>query len=227
MRTLALNRGVLRNLPLFSVLTEPQLDTLMMSMQFRSYPRHALIVRADESSDALYIVVSGRARVVVDDGEGREMIVCDVGPNEFFGELSLIDGRPRSATVQALEPCQALCVCRKAVVRCLEENVHAAMLMLNTVIKRLRQADAKIADLAFTDVSARVAREMLERAQDVKGEWVVEPGTEQIARMVAASREMVSRVLKRLQQGGVIRRHKRKIILVNRTALTERAGARR
>jgi CRP/FNR family transcriptional regulator, cyclic AMP receptor protein len=227
MGNLAINRGILRTVPLFAVLTEQQLDTLFLSMQYRSFQRQALMLRSGERSDTLYVILAGRAQVVIEDGEGREMILCSLGPNEFFGELSLVDEHPRSASVQAVDPCEVLCVSRKAVMRCLEENPQAAMLMLNTLAKRVRQADAKIAELAFTDVCSRVARTMVERASNVNGVWVVEPGAEQLARMVAASREMVSRVLTRFQESSLIRRDKRKIILTDPAALTAHADARR
>ena len=224
---LIFDRDILKTVPLFPALTDRQLDTLFISSQHRSYLRQSYILRAEDKPDALYVLLAGRAQVVIEDGDGRDMIISTLGPGAVFGEMSLIDGRPHCASVQALDYCEVLCIARSAFLCCMRENAQAAMLLLGSLVDKLRDADAKIVDLAFTDVAARVARAIDDTARNLNGEWIVEPGAEQIARMVAASREMVSRVLKNFQQNGLIRRHRRKIILVDRVALAQRAAARR
>jgi CRP/FNR family cyclic AMP-dependent transcriptional regulator len=213
------NLRVLKTVPLFSLFSDDQVAALLPALQHRSYPRNACILRAGELTDALYIVLSGRARVLIDDGEGREVILNVIGPNEFFGEMSLIDERPRSASVSALDACEVIYISKSAFMSCLEGNFEAAMLMLRSVVARLREADSKIASLALMDVYGRVARLLMENAREVDGRWIVEPGSEQISRMVGASREMVSRVLKDLREKGLIVRDKRKIIVLDRTSM--------
>jgi CRP/FNR family cyclic AMP-dependent transcriptional regulator len=216
------NIRVLRAVPLFSLFSEEQLAAIGPALQHRSYARNACILQAGELTDTLYIILSGRARIIIDDGRGREVILTVLGPNEFFGEMSLIDAQPRSATVEAVEACEVLFISKAAFMRCLEGNFDAAMLMLKSVVGRLREADRKIASLALMDVYGRVARLLMESAQEIDGRWVVEPGSEQISRMVGASREMVSRVLKDLRDKGLIVRDKRKIIVIDRASI-ERA----
>jgi CRP/FNR family cyclic AMP-dependent transcriptional regulator len=105
---------------------------------------------------------------------------------------------------------------------CLAQNFDAMMLMLRYVVARVREANLKIASLALMDVHGRVASLLMEVAKDVNGAWVVDTGSEEIARMVGASREMVSRVLKEMREGGLIRRDKRKIVVLDRESMAGR-----
>ena len=224
MTNAVLNPSVLRTLPLFSMMPPEQLARLFPAIQHRHYARHAYILRADEKPDGLYVLYTGRAKVLIEDGDGREVILCVMEAGEFCGEMSLIDGRPRSASVQALEACEVFYV-PKCAFNDFMQSESTAMFVLQTVVQRLRDADRKIEGLALTDVYTRVARVLSETAHQVNGQWVVPPGSEQIAKTVGASREMVSRVLKDLRQKGVIGRQKRKIILFDRDAVAKRAGA--
>lgn len=217
------NIRVLKNVPLFSLFSDEHLSALIPALQHRSYARNACILRAGELTDALYILLAGRARVLIDDGDGREVILNVLGPNEF-GEMSLVDAQPRSATVEALDACELLYISKSAFMSCLKGNFDAAMLMLRHVVGRLREADRKIASLALMDVYGRVARLLMEHAREIDGRWVVEPGSEQISRMVGASREMVSRVLKDLREKGLVTRDKRKIIVLDRESIARHAA---
>jgi CRP/FNR family cyclic AMP-dependent transcriptional regulator len=226
MTNLAVNTTILKTVPLFSLFSDHELATLFPAIQHRSYPRHSFMLRAGEKTDALYIILSGKAKVVIDDGDGREVTLTTIGPSEFFGEMSLIDEKPRSASVEALEACEVLYISKPAFMACLKDNFEAAMLILRNVVARLREADRKIASLALMDVHGRVARLLLDLARDVNGIWVVDTGSEEMARMVGASREMVSRVLKEMRDGGLIRRDKRKIIVLDRASMDQRGTVR-
>jgi CRP/FNR family transcriptional regulator, cyclic AMP receptor protein len=226
MTNLAVNTTILKTVPLFSLFSDHELATLFPAIQHRSYPRHSFMLRAGEKTDALYIILSGKAKVVIDDGDGREVTLTTIGPSEFFGEMSLIDEKPRSASVEALEACEILYISKPAFMACLKDNFDAAMLILRNVVARLREADRKIASLALMDVHGRVARLLIDLARDVNGIWVVDTGSEEMARMVGASREMVSRVLKEMRDGGLIRRDKRKIIVLDRASMDQRGTVR-
>ena len=226
MTNLAVNPTILKTVPLFSLFSDHQLAALFPAIQHRSYPRHSFMLRAGEKSDALYIILSGRAKIVIDDGEGREVTLTTIGPSEFFGEMSLIDEKPRSASVEALEPCEVLYISKPAFMSCLKDNFDAAMLILKRVVGRLREADRKIASLALMDVHGRVARLIMDLAKEANGTWIVDTGSEEMARMVGASREMVSRVLKDMRDSGLIRRDKRKIIVLDRASMDQRGAVR-
>lgn len=194
---------------------------MLPAMQQRSYPARTCILRAGENGDGLHVVLSGRVRIVLDDGEGHEIIVAVLGPNEFFGEIELIDGTPRFANFDCTQPAEVLHIPKKTALEWLERDPAAAMLVLRTVTRRLAEAHHKIGNLALVNVYGRVSRVLLEAGRESNGEWHVEPGAEQIAAMVGASREMVSRVVKDMISRGIVRRHKRKLIVIDRQSLIE------
>ena len=169
-------------------------------------PRGALLRGARDPTDSLYILISGRIKVFMSDLDGKEVILSILEPNEFFGEMGLIDDRPRSASVVALEPCELICISKPDFKRCLAENFDMAMTVMRGLVKRLREADKQIGSLALMDVFGRVARLLLETAELIDGEKVVtrKLSKQDIARMIGASREMVSRVMKHLQEAGYI-----------------------
>ena len=220
---LACSPHVLRGLPLFSALSDAQFGALLPAIQHRAYPARTRIVHSGECADGLYVLVSGRVKVLFDDGDGRELIAASIGPNEFFGEIGVLEGEPRAASVDATEACEVLFVPRKGLLDCVEHNAAAAMAMLRTVITRLDDAHRKMAALALSDVSGRVARALLDTGSEVDGEWLVDVGSEQVAAMVGASREMVSRVLKDMIEKGFVRRHKRRLIVIDRLSLAGRS----
>ena len=224
----ALNSQILKRVPLFASFSDQQLSTLLRCVQHRRYPRNSLIVRAGDETDALYIILSGQVKVLIPDDEGHEVILSMMGPHDFFGEMGLLDDQPRSASVEALEPCEMLQVSKAGFTACLKDNFDLAMQIIRNLVKRLRDADRKIESLALIDVYGRVARLLFDLAVEVDGQWLVQraPPKQEIARMIGASREMVSRVVKDLHEKGLIRAEKRKIILLDRQSMRAHRSAR-
>lgn len=218
----SLNPQLLRTVPLFSSLTDDQLRVLSPFVQLRSYPRNTFILRAGEETDALYVILSGRIKVLIPDEEGHEVILTVMGPHEFFGEMGLLDDQPRSASVETLEQCDMLRFSKAGFMNCLKDNFELAMLVIRNLVRRLRDADRKIESLALIDVYGRVARLIIDMAEEIDGQWIVQraPPKQEIAHMIGASREMVSRVVKDLQQKGLIRTEKRKIFILDPTMKT-------
>ena len=216
--------GVLKALPLFRTLTDDELAALLPSLKQRSYHARQFILRTGERTDGLYFILSGRVKILLEDGHGGELIVTTLGPNEVFGEMGLVDGGPRSATVEAYDACEVLFVAGKNLDECLQRNFTAVTSVLRTVVERLRTANQKIRDLALVDVYGRVANTLVDTCVKQEGEWIVEPGSEQIALMVGASREMVSRVLKEMIAAGLICRKRRKLVVLDREALAHSAS---
>jgi CRP/FNR family cyclic AMP-dependent transcriptional regulator len=228
MAQFALNPNILKNVPLFSSFSDHQLAVLLPAVQHRRFPRGSYVIRAGEETDALYIILAGKAKVLIPDDDGNEVILSVIGPNEFFGEMGLLDDQPRSASVETMEPCEMLRISRSAFLACLKDNFDAALIIIRNLVKRLREADRKIESLALIDVYGRVARLLMELAQPVEGEWIIEkaPPKQEIARMIGASREMVSRVVKDLHDKGVIRAEKRKIFVLDRQSMARRSQVR-
>jgi len=222
----ALNPQILKSVPLFSLFSDAQVAQLLTCVQHRSYPRNSFILRAGEETDALYIVLSGRVKVLIPDEEGHEVILSIIGPHEYFGEMGLLDDLSRSASVETLESCEMLRLSKAGFTNILKDNFELAMLIIQNLVKRLREADRKIESLALIDVYGRVARLLIDMAQNVDGKWIVEhaPAKQEIARMIGASREMVSRVVKDLQAKGLIRAEKRRIYVLDKSSMQRRAS---
>ena len=215
--------AVLKTVPLFTSFPEEQLRMLSTMITRKSAPRSTTIMAGGDPTDSLYIVLSGRLKVMMSDSEGKEVILSILGPGEFFGEMGLIDDEPRSATVITIEPCELLSIAKRDFKKCLAENFEMAMAVMRGLVKRLREADRKIGSLALLDVYGRVARLLLDMAENVDGEKVVTKRLpkQDIAKMIGASREMVSRVMKDLQVGGYIEMRGSNIVLRDSIVLPE------
>ena len=214
---------LLRNVPMFAGLDEPQLSVLVRMVVRKSFARNIVIIAAGDPTDSLYIILNGRLKVLMSDGEGREVILSILDPGEFFGEMGLLDDSPRSASVVAIEPCELLSISKTDFKRTLSENFELSLMVMRGLVKRLREADQKISSLALMDVYGRVARLLLEMSEDVDGQKVVTKKLpkQDIAKMIGASREMVSRVMKDLQLGGYIEVRGRTIVLRENILLAE------
>lgn len=200
------NKAFLRRVRLFSSLSEQQLEVLAAGSVRRNYPKGRTIVAEGEPSQSLYVLLSGRAKVQRSDSEGKEVILAVLGPGECFGEMSLIDDEPRSASVITLESCDFMSINKDSFKAMLVQSHDIAMQIMKGLIRRLREADKKIETLALLDVYGRVARVLLDFSEEIGGERVVKSKLprQEIAKMIGASREMVSRVMKGLEVEGYI-----------------------
>ena len=207
---------VLRNVPLFAGLEEGELEKLSKVAMRRRVERNAFVVRSGEDTDSLYILLTGRAKVTNTDEEGREIILAWLGQGEFFGEMGLIDGSPRSANVVAVEACELLCLSKEAFQRCMQDNFLVAQKLMQILVRRLREADRKIESLALLDVYGRVARLLLDMSEEEDGKRVVKKkiSKQDMARMIGASREMVSKVVRDLELSGYITFEDDRMIIV-------------
>ena len=217
----------LRTVPLFSKLDDSELSRFAELTREKNYPKGSVIVFEDDPGDSLFIVREGRVKVVLIGEDGREVILGVLGVGEHFGELSLIDDQPRSAHVIAMEETNLLVLRRDDFRRRVEANPAVAWALLSELALRLRRADAKIHGLALLDVPGRIARLLLDFAQEGQSPTIEKPLTHQtIAQMIGASRETVSRTIRDFQNKGFIRVERRRISVANRVALKQLAHAR-
>jgi len=201
------NLDLIRRVPLFSTLTQAQAEAVAEAVVKRRYRRGECIVEQGKKSNCLAIVLTGRARVVTTDTRGREVILATMNPGDYIGEMSLIDNQPHSATVRAEVQTDVLILGRVEFARCLPENTSMAYAVMKGLVQRLRHADRKIESLALMDVYGRVARALLEFAQaGSDGVLTIRErvSRQDVAKMIGASREMVSRVMKDLEERGFI-----------------------
>ena len=215
--------AVLRAVPLFVSFSDEQLRTVTTMVTRKSAPRNTTIMAAGDPTDSLYIVLSGRLKVMMSDADGREVILTILGPGEYFGEMGLIDDSPRSASVVTIEPCELLSIAKRDFKQSMEQNFDLAVTVMRGLVKRLREADRKIGSLALLDVFGRVAHLLIDMSEEVDGQRVVTKRIpkQDIAKMIGASREMVSRVMKDLQQGGFIEMRGAKIVIHDEVVLPE------
>ena len=200
------NLDLIRRVPLFSMLTVEQAQTIADGVVKRRYRRGEMIVEQGRKSDALFILLSGRARVITSDARGREVILAVLEAGDYLGEMSLIDNEPHSATVRAEVQTDVLVLGRNEFAVCLTDNSSMSYAILRGLVARLRYADRQIESLALLDVYGRVARALLDMAEDDEGRRVIRSkvSRQDLAKVVGASREMVSRVMKDLEERHLI-----------------------
>ncbi len=180
----------------------------------RSYPKNTIIVTEGDRTDSLYVILEGRVKAYVSDGEGHDMVLSTQGPGEYFGEMVLDEG-PRSASIMTLEPSRFLVVQKSEFRDFVSKSPAFALSLVEKLIGRARTLTASVKSLALMDVYGRVARLLLELAED-GDEGLVIPQRltqQEIASRIGASREMVSRILKDLSTGGYLTQSRSGIVL--------------
>jgi CRP/FNR family cyclic AMP-dependent transcriptional regulator len=172
----------------------------------RTLPENTVVVREGDRTDSLYIIVSGRVKIYVSDDKGKEIVLNESGPGEYFGEMVLDEG-PRSASVMTLEPTRFLVVPKEDFREFVTKSPEFSLHLICKLIKRVRALTNDVKSLALMDVYGRVARMLLDLAVERDGVLVIEnkPTQQEIASRVAASREMVGRILGDLTAGGYIK----------------------
>jgi CRP/FNR family cyclic AMP-dependent transcriptional regulator len=199
------------------LLPKPLLDKIAAVATVRAFPKRAIMVTEGDDSDSLYVMISGKARVFVADDKGREVQLNQLGVGEYFGEVTL-DGGPRSASVMALEDCRCAVVKRAELTAFIEKNPELAIHIVRKLARRVRDLTENVRSLALMDVYGRVARLLLELAEDKDGRLVVsEPLTHKdIASRVGASREMISRIFSDLADGGYVRKEEGLLVIARK-----------
>lgn len=213
-------RGLLRNVSIFSDLGEAELAALEQLAAVREYADGAVVVTQEEPGDALYVLVRGKVKVVLYGESGREIILSIFkSPGDFFGEMSLLDGEPRSASVIADAASRLLVLSRRDFHAHLERHPRTALRVLTELSRRLRRADAVIGNLALLDVYGRLAGKLRELAA-AEGEETEEgivvrqrPTQAEIAATIGTSRETVSRALSDLARRGFVVMSGKRLVL--------------
>lgn len=202
----AVSVTALKTVPLFAGLADETLSAVARVAMMRRIPRGQAVVLAGERTDYVYFVLTGSLKVIVSDEDGREVILSILGQGELFGEMGVFGEQPRSASVVAVMASDLVMIAKSDFRHLMHDNFEVAWRMMCSLADRLRNADRKIESLALMDVYGRVARLLIDMSEDVGGRTlVVRKITKQdIAKMIGASREMVSRVMKDLSNQGLI-----------------------
>jgi CRP/FNR family cyclic AMP-dependent transcriptional regulator len=187
------------------VLSETELKAISQRAVARTFPKNTVVVNEGDRTDSLYIVVTGRVKIYVSDEKGKEIVLNDAGPGEYFGEMMLDEG-PRSASVMTLEPTRFLVVPKEDFREFVAKSPEFSLHLIRKLIRRVRALTNDVKSLALMDVYGRVARLLLELAVERDGALVIEgrPTQQEMANRVGASREMISRIVTDLANGGYI-----------------------
>jgi CRP/FNR family cyclic AMP-dependent transcriptional regulator len=203
------------NIPLFTGLGKKDLDTVARHTVAKTFPAHTLLIRERDKSDSLYIILYGKVKIYVSDNEGDEAILNIQGPGDFFGEMALLDDAPRSASAMTMEPTRVAIMTKADFKQCLADHPEIAYTLIRILTKRVRTLSTNVRNLALLDVNGRVARTLLSLATSIDKHLVIDQKLthQDLASMVGASREMVSRILKDLANNGYIHVERRRITL--------------
>jgi len=202
---MALRTSALRQFPLFAGLSDSEMAVLMQSVRELHYPKGSIVFYEGDSADSLFLIVSGKVKVVLFGEQGQETILKVLAPGSYLGELALIaDGR-RSATVVALERTTFLRLHRDAILAAIQEKPIIAMRILQQTAARIREMTEEIRSLTMFDVYGRTVRCLIQLAhsQGIRKSGAIlvapRPSNQDVARMIGCTRETVSRAMKVLQ----------------------------
>ena len=206
---------MLHRVHMFSDLATDETDILTKHCTIRSYPANTILINEGDDSSSLYVIIEGEVKVFVNDEHGKEAILSIMGEGEYFGELALIDDSPRSASVMTIKPTKVMIITKADFKRCLKDYPELAFNLIRAMSKQIRALTDSVKNLSLMDVYGRVAHTLLDLADDRDGKQVIDQRLthQDIANMVGASREMVSRILKDLSTGGYITVDKKTITI--------------
>jgi CRP/FNR family cyclic AMP-dependent transcriptional regulator len=219
----------LRKAGLFQGVDPDDIEALASEFEIIEASRGQVLFHEGEPGDSLYIVLSGKVKLGRRASDGRENLVAVMGPSDQFGELSLFDPGPRTATAVVVTDGRVARLPKSALQKWVEERPQIALQLLRVVARRLRRTNTMLADLIFVDVPGRVAKQLLQLAQRFGS---VEGGQlrvthdltqEELAQLVGASRETVNKALADFAARGWLRLEGKSVVILDRERLSRRA----
>lgn len=220
-----INTHFLKKVSLFSELQIDDVSRIAEIASERTYKKNEVIFHEKDPGSVLFILKSGAVKISVCDRNGKEDILKIIYPGDFFGDMSLLDGKHRSATVSAMEKSVSLIIQREHFLSLISNHTNLVMNMLATMSRRLRKTDEKIASLRFADSYGKVAKVILDLAEEhgtrADGKIVVDLdlNRQAFADHAGTTRETATRILNEFQKSGCIVMNKRKIVVINEHAL--------
>jgi len=200
-------RDLLKSVELFTEMQEGEIDDLAALAQIKKLDKDTTVFHAGDPADAVYVVASGRVKVVITSSDGKEFILTVLGAGQVFGEMALLESSTRSASVVSLSAVEVLVINRSDFQRLLDSDAQISQRLMAILSRRLRRANAKMESLAYMDVAGRLARYLLDLARDhgqrLGNGWVVvrRPTHSDIAHSIGTSRETVSRLINEFEEG--------------------------
>lgn len=211
----------LRQIPLFSSLKDEEIEAIYKLSVTKKCSKDTIILLEDEEGDTLFVILSGKVKVTTFSQSGKEVIFSILNEGDFFGDMSLLDGKPRSATVISIEESELRLIRRSDFNKLIESHPGIALKLLEELTSRLRKADERIESLALLDVTGRVAGILLqladERGEKTEGSILIKsrPTHQELANMVGTTRETVTRILKQLGNKKYINMDGKDLTIIN------------
>lgn len=215
----------LASIPLFARLSPAEQDRLGSLMVPKQFKANTAVFFQDDPSDSLYVVLSGSAKVFRTSEDGKDRILSWLGPGDAFGELAMIEGLPRSASVQAVKDTEMLSLARRDFEAFARERPDVLWRLLQALCERLRQVTEVVLDLSFRDVPYRVLHvlsQLLERyGESGPDGWYfrIPLSVGELASMVGSNPETVSRLIETYERDGLVRRDRATWVVPDRRAL--------
>jgi CRP-like cAMP-binding protein len=219
----------LRSCPLFEHADESVLRSIANGLRRRRFRRNEVIFHQGDPGDSLHIVGSGAVKIVLPSAEGEEAIIATLREGDFFGELSLLDGAPRSATAAAVEPSETLVLPRSAFMQLLDGDPGLRNALLAGLTRELRRLTGHVEELHFLDLAGRLAMRLTrlarESSPDATGEVALDwPFTQSdLAAMIGGTRQSVNRLLSGLVDDGLVRIERDSLVVTDVDELARRA----
>ena len=187
----------------------PSIDQFLEHCHRRRYPTKSVIIYAGDQPDVLYYILEGSVTVLIEDSDGREIVLAYLNPGDFFGEMGLFDESARSAWVRTRSACELAEISYSRYRQLAESDTSILFALAAQMATRLRKTSRKVGDLAFLDVTGRVARTLLDLCKEPDAMthpdgMQIRITRQEIGRIVGCSREMVGRVLKTLEEQALI-----------------------
>jgi CRP/FNR family transcriptional regulator/CRP/FNR family cyclic AMP-dependent transcriptional regulator len=214
---------------IFSEFSDVELATLAASVRPRVFREGETVFHKDDPGSGLYVIRAGTIKIALVAPDGQETLIALFGPGECFGELAVLDGRPRSATATAMDRCETLYLPRDGFLRFLDEHPQAMRTIIVMLSERLRDTDEHLADLVFHDVYGRLAKKLLDLGEShgrrtANGVEISLALTQQdLANLVGASRESINKVIKLYRDKGHLAVASQRITLIQPDLLRRRA----
>ena len=228
---LARIRATIARAPLFAALPITAIEDLTQRVTIRRVSTQHTVVSQDEPGDSMFIIMSGRVKVVIFGENGREVTLSILRPGDAFGEMALFDGEARSANCISIEPTTMLVLSRDDLLGHLAQHPRTALNLLGEMAQRLRRADESIAQLALCDVNERLIHRLVSLAKEegtAAPEGVLvrrRPTQQELANMIGSCRETISRAFNQLARDGLIIPRGRAMVVTHQ--LIERTAKRR
>ena len=203
---------MLERVPMFANIGPEACEALEAIGQRRRYRKHSVIISEGDETDNLYVLLSGRANAVRSDNSGRQLVVNRFRPYDCFGEMSFLDGHPRSATIITAVSCEVLVIPRRHFFTLVSDQPEIAWGIISFLLSKLRQATQQITDMAFLDVYGRLAQFLTEN-QNENGIIPEKLTHQDVADLIGTSRETVTRIVSQLKEGGFIAQRSGQFVL--------------